>query len=158
MRLCFFTAAKNSLTSGDPFIIFDHFDTFFSVIENASTISATNLLRSFDLLFLIVDKLGNLLVPFLQKNDTSGEERSTYLNGTRMIMFCMCQSIKSIDAVFGFDETGAKKVGGKKSNVELEAHDWESKKGRSFIQIFNFIQLPLEKLWDPPVPDESFIK
>lgn len=156
MRLCS-TAARNSLTQGDPFIIFDHFDTFFSVIENASAISATNLLRSFDLLYLIVDKLGNLLVPFLQKNDISSEERSTYLNGTRMIMFCMCQSIKAIDAVFGFDDN-SKKVGGKKSNVELEAHDWESKKNRSFIQIFNFIDLPLEKLWDPPVPDESFVK
>lgn len=156
MRLCF-TAAKNSLTHGDPFIIFDHFDTFFSVIENASAISVKNLLRSFDLLFLIVDKLGNLLVPFLQKNDISSEERSTYLNGTRMILFCMCQSIKSIDAVFGFDDN-AKKVGGKKSNVEFEAHDWETKKSKSFIQIFNFIDLPLEKLWDPPVPDESFVK
>lgn len=128
------------------------------MIENATTISVTNLLRSFDLLFLIVDKLGNLLVPFLQQNDSTGEERTTYLNGTKMIMFCMCQTIKATDGVFGVGETGTKNVGGKKSNAELEAHDWESKKSRSFIQIFNFIQLPLEKLWDPPVADETFVK
>ncbi|XP_065073141.1 condensin complex subunit 1 isoform X2 [Ochlerotatus camptorhynchus] len=155
-------ALKNARSAmNDPFSVFDHFDTFFSVIDNAQQLSGTSLLRAFDLLYIAVDRLGKKLADDLGTADLPREERLPALNAVKMLIYLMGGLVKVVDAHVSTarEGMGLFKKGGakKKDNEELETLDWDRKRYRCVVQLYNLFQLPLERLWDPPVCEESFV-
>ena len=52
------------------------------------------------------------------------------------------------------DPQGRKKTA-KAASEEL---DWEPQRFRALRQLYTALQLQLRRLWDPPVPDEEFVK
>lgn len=156
-------ALKNARSAmNDPFSVFDHFDTFFSVIDNGQQLSGTNLLRAFDLLYIAVDRLGKKLADDLGTADLPREARLPALNAVKMLTYLMGGLVKVVDAHVSTarEGMGLLKKGGarKKDNEELEALDWDKKRYRCVVQLYNLFQLPLERLWDPPVCEETFVK
>lgn len=52
-------------------------------------------------------------------------------------------------------------VKGKKSRklkTDETSWDWDDTQRQAFIALYQLLQLRISKLWDPPVPDEQFIK
>ncbi|XP_055905047.1 condensin complex subunit 1 [Eupeodes corollae] len=148
---------KAITNGGDPFYIFDNFDTFFSVLENAATTQVIYLMRTFDLLFVTADKMGQKLSQFLATTDAvpGAPDRNAYLNLIKMTMYLFVNTVKAIDQVIV--QAGNMKKG-KKNGPDLESHpDWEQKRYKFLVQIFNLMQLPLERLWNPPIPEEAFV-
>uniref|UniRef100_A0A182PMX8 Condensin complex subunit 1 n=1 Tax=Anopheles epiroticus TaxID=199890 RepID=A0A182PMX8_9DIPT len=145
--------------SSDPFAIFDHFDTFYSVIDNDKSLGGTHLLRAYDQLYGAVDKLGSSMAELLSQKETDATERQSALNAVKMLAFLVNGMVKVIDAhVNAASEKITSKKGKKQSaNEQLEALDWDSKRYQCIVQLYNLMQLPLEKLWDPPVCEESFV-
>lgn len=159
------TVCKQMLYQGDPFYIFDHFDTFYAVIENKNTDSAamTNLMRSFDLLYLTIDKLGNRLAPFLAVSEPpTNQERNAHLNLTKMCMFLIVNVVRKIDSnilrLQQQQHTNQQKKRGKNADTVEQYPDWENKRGKFLVQLYNVLQFPLEKLWCPPMAEENFVK
>ncbi|XP_055617518.1 condensin complex subunit 1 isoform X2 [Toxorhynchites rutilus septentrionalis] len=155
-------ALRNARSAlNDPFGVFDHFDTFYSVIDNAQLLSGTNLLRAHDLLYIGVDRLGTRIADLLGKTDLPQEDRLQALNAVKMLVYLMGGTVKAIDAYINSskDSVGLLKKGfnKKKDNEQVEALDWDNKRYRCIVQLYNLFQLPLEKLWDPPVCEESFV-
>ncbi|XP_039955400.1 condensin complex subunit 1 [Bactrocera tryoni] len=160
LRLC-----KQMVQQGDPFYLFDHFDTYFTIIEGRGCDAATvtNLMRAFDLLYITVDKLGQRLAPILSSSDTahSLEDRQKYLNLSKMSLFLQVNVVRRIDSVCAQVQQQQQQSQQKKRSKQTETleqyPDWDSKRGRFLIQLFNILQFPLEKLWDPPVAEENFV-
>ncbi|XP_075166034.1 CAP-D2 condensin subunit [Haematobia irritans] len=159
LRVC-----KQMLHQGNPFYIFDHFDTYYAVIENKNTDSTamTNLMRSFDLLYLTVDKLGNVLAPFLAVSaPPTNQERNSHLNLTKMCMFLMVNVVRKIDSnilrMQQEQQTNQQKKRGKNADTVEQYPDWEHKRGKFLVQLYNILQFPLEKLWSPPLAEENFV-
>lgn len=153
------------LHQGDPFYMFDHFDTYYAVIENKNTDSAamTNLMRSFDLLYLTVDKMGNRLAPFLAVSEApTPQERNGFLNLTKMCLFLSVNVVRKIDAnivrLQQQQQTNQQKKRGKHADTVDQYPDWETKRGKFLVQLYNVMQFPLEKLWCPPMAEENFVK
>lgn len=76
-------ACKTALYRADAFYIFDHFDAFFSVIQNSDGLATIQLERAFDLLFVTIEKLTNQLLKFLDDSNgqaEGGRSRNEYLN------------------------------------------------------------------------------
>lgn len=150
---------------GDPFYLFDHFDTYFTIIEGLGCDAATitNLMRAFDLLYITVDKLGQRLAPILSCSDTaqSLEDRQKYLNLTKMSLFLQVSVVRRIDSVCAQVQQQQLQSQQKKRSKQTETleqyPDWDSKRGRFLVQLFNILQFPLEKLWNPPVAEENFV-
>ncbi|XP_037814874.1 condensin complex subunit 1 [Lucilia sericata] len=159
LRVC-----KQMLHQGDPFYLFDHFDTYYAVIENKNTdsVAMTNLMRSFDLLYLTVDKLGNRLAPFLAVSEPpTQQERNGYLNLTKMSLFLIVNVVRKIDAnilrLQQQQQTNQQKKRGKHADTVEQYPDWETKRGKFLVQLYNVMQFPLEKLWSPPMAEENFV-
>ncbi|XP_067627986.1 condensin complex subunit 1 [Eurosta solidaginis] len=158
-------ACRQMVQQGDPFYLFDHFDTYFTVIEGRGFDAATttNLMRSFDLLYITVDKLGQRLAPILSCSDTSQslQDRPSYLNLTKMALFLQINIVRRIDATCAQTQQQQQQIQQKKRPKQSEAleqyPDWESKRGRFLVQLYNILQFPLEKLWNPPVAEENFV-
>uniref|UniRef100_A0A8W7JGH8 Condensin complex subunit 1 n=1 Tax=Anopheles albimanus TaxID=7167 RepID=A0A8W7JGH8_ANOAL len=141
----------------DNFGIFDHFDTFYSAIDNSTKLSGTHLIRAYDLLYGAIDNLGNTLADVLSQKDIDQTDRLGCLNAVKMLAFLMNGIVKAIDAHVNSNNDKMLKKGKKQMNDNGEALDWDEKRYQCIVQIYNLMQLPLEKLWDPPVCEESFV-
>uniref|UniRef100_A0A182NKW6 Condensin complex subunit 1 n=1 Tax=Anopheles dirus TaxID=7168 RepID=A0A182NKW6_9DIPT len=144
----------------DPFAIFDHFDTFYSVIDNEKTLAGAHLLRAYDQLYGALDRQGNTMAGLLSRKELDVTERLSALNAIKMLAYLMNGMVKTIDGhVNAANEKAIVPKKGKKqtSNEQAEALDWDSKRYQCIVQLYNLMQLPLEKLWDPPVCEESFV-
>ncbi|XP_058451548.1 condensin complex subunit 1 isoform X2 [Malaya genurostris] len=157
-------ALRNARSAlNDPFGVFDHFDMFYSVIDNAQQLSGTNLVRAYDLLFIAVDRLGTMLAELLGRPDLQREDRLQSLNAVKMLIYLMGGIVKAIDAHVNTskENAGLLKKGGatkkKDTDPPVEVLEWDNKRYRCIVQLYNLFQLPLEKLWDPPVCEESFV-
>ncbi|XP_062136373.1 condensin complex subunit 1 [Drosophila sulfurigaster albostrigata] len=157
-------ACKSKVHHCDPFYIFEHFDTYYSIIETKANDAAAirNLMRAFDLLYLTVDQLGGQLAPLLASNEApSSRDRVRYLNLTKMCIYLMIQTVKRIDVVvqqvLKEQQFNQQKKRGKQAETLEQYPDWDVKRGKFLVQLFNMMQHHLEKLWNPPVAEESFV-
>ncbi|XP_052888716.1 condensin complex subunit 1 isoform X2 [Anopheles moucheti] len=150
--------ASRAVTS-DPYAIFDHFDTFYSVIDNAKALSGTQLLRAYEQLYDAFDKLGCKMADLLSQKEMDTTDRQSALNALKMVAFLVNGMVKAIDSHVN---TANEKVIAKRNkkqlvNEQVEALDWDNKRYQCIVQLYNLMQLPLEKLWEPPVCEESFV-
>ncbi len=137
--------------------MFDHFDTFYSLIDKCAVVSKQLAIRGIDLLFNTIDKLGEALTIFLQKNEEA--ERNKFLNLVKMTLFLKIELIKAFDKCLEKnDEIGVKKTGKKSSSGNELNFEWDDKRYRSLVQIYNLVQLPIENLWHTSIPEENFVK
>ncbi|XP_036333555.1 condensin complex subunit 1 isoform X1 [Rhagoletis pomonella] len=159
-------ACKQMVQQGDPFYMFDHFDTYFTIIEGRGCDPATitNLMRSFDLLYITVDKLGQRLAPILSCSDVaqSLQDRQSYLNLTKMALFLQVNTVRRLDSVATQAQQQQQqqlqqKKRAKQTETLEQYPDWDAKRGRFLVQLYNILQFPIEKLWNPPVAEENFV-
>ncbi|XP_022231459.2 condensin complex subunit 1 [Drosophila obscura] len=150
--------------SQDAFYIFETFDTYFSIIESSGLDAASirNLMRAFDLLYVTVEKLGQGLKETLNdKEAPSNQTRSSHLNLSKMTLYLQVNLVKKIDMVtqraMCDQQLNVQKKRGKLPEALEQYPDWDIKRGKFLVQLFNILQLPLERLWNPPVVEEDFI-
>ncbi|EDV53204.1 condensin complex subunit 1 [Drosophila erecta] len=155
---------KRKVHLGDPFYIFEHFDLYYSILESRSSdaASAQNLMRSFDLLYLTVEKLFQDLQPLLTASEPmSNQQRNSYLNLTKMTLFLQVSTVKKINnavqQTLRDQQLNVQKKRAKPSDGLEQFPNWEGKRGKFLVQLFNVLQCPLENLWSPPVAEEDFI-
>lgn len=146
-------------------------------------------MRSVDLIFMSIDKMGKALATQLaEKSKESGGSahpdsttadgdasatpafnRDAHLNLCKMLMYLSTGLVRAVDGVVagnlggtgaGTTSTGGAKSGGKKAGgiLEAEAFDWDDKRFKMMLQVYNVFQLPLEKLWTVCIAEEDFVK
>lgn len=164
MILCFIDVndlldARDALMSEGVFFIFSHFDTFFAVFnETATQLGPIHCLRANDLLYLTLDKLGKHLSKLLEESTLDTDNRIEVLNAAKMTVYLMINTIKKIDKnVKTILNARLVKKSARKQDAPEDYEAWEEKRTLCLIQLYNFVKLPLEKLWDPPVVEESFV-
>jgi condensin complex subunit 1 len=108
-----------------------------------------------DILYRSSDELGKALAEFLQNEDqVSNSTRHQMLNALKMHIFATISLVKKIDKDVMIYE-GKKH---KKDSTEAENFNtWEKKRFHALLQMFNILNLPLQNLWSPPVPEENFV-
>ncbi|XP_017083275.2 condensin complex subunit 1 [Drosophila eugracilis] len=155
---------KRKVHIGDPFYIFEHFDLYYSILEDRSSNSTStqNLMRSFDLLYLTVDKLFQDLQPLLTAPEPmSNQQRCSYLNLTKMTLYLQVSTVRkinnSVQQAQRDQVLNVQKKRAKHADALDQFPNWDAKRGKFLVQLFNVLQCPLEKLWNPPVAEEDFI-
>lgn len=144
--------------AADPFHIFDHFDTYFSFIENVKNVQRQLFVRASDQIFDATDKLGRILTAFFQQNNMT--ERDSHLNLTKMVLFLNIGFARAIDVVMNDGQTdGAQKKNTKKAICnDNDLYKFDERKYKILVQVHNVMQLPLEKLWSLCIAEEDFVK
>lgn len=153
-----FPAAKQSFKEADVFFIFDHFDAFFSVIENSAKLQMNTLILAIDILYRTTDKLGELLDTYLKQETL--DRQDDFLNLTKMVMYLLVSTIRAVDT-FVKNNTPAKSGRKSKKNADdlpPEFANYGDKRYSVLIQISNFIQMQIDKLWPMSIVEEDFIK
>lgn len=159
--LCmFYIAAHQALQSSDAFFIFDHFDTFFSIIENVSQLQISNLLRAVEILYRTTENLGQMLDSYLKQENL--DRQSDFLNLIKMVMYLEVSTVRAVD-VFVKNNLEQTNNTGRKNKKNTDEHlphyiSYEAKRYEVLVQVINIMQLPIEKLWNMSIVDEDFVK
>lgn len=152
--------ARKAFKVTDAFYIFDHFDTFFSVIENAPQLPIDTLIRAVDLLYRTTENLGTMLDTYLMKNKL--DRQMDYLNLIKMLMYLLVSTIRAVDLFVKKNAMPAKS--GRKNKKNSDDHSlsefdrYEAKRFDVLIQICNIMQMPIDKLWQISIAEENFVK
>ncbi|XP_046144629.1 condensin complex subunit 1-like isoform X3 [Osmia bicornis bicornis] len=86
----------------------------------------------------------------------SEEERLKYLNVTKMLAYLFSLFVCYInDKILkdGSDKLSGKRKKGTRSDMEEE---WEYTREKALEYVYRLLQLPLHKLWQPPIVEDSF--
>lgn len=106
------------------------------------------------LLWDSTDSLGQAMAAFLQDSEVTGDDRLQMLNLLKMHIFATVSLVKKIDKdVLTMDGKKFKK----NSLEEINQAKWFEKRNLALLQLVNVIQLPLQNLWMPPVPEADFV-
>lgn len=99
-------------------------------------------------------KYGEMVAAYLSQSELNRQPQ--YLNLTKMVLYLMTSLVRAVDVWVTNDEgTAAKK--GKKASESGPYQMWEVRRYEAMMQIFNIIQLPLEKLWSTSIAEDSFV-
>lgn len=119
------------------------------------------LIRSVDILHNTTQKYGVMVDAYLKQTELT--QQSSYLNLTKMVLYLLVSTVRAVD-IFIRNETNDalsnKQRAGKKPSSELLANnaDWDDKRYAVLVQLFNIMQLRLEKLWNMSIAEEEFVK
>lgn len=156
-----FIAAHQALQAGDAFYIFDHFDTFFSVIENVQQLQISVLVRAVDSLYRTTEDLGRMLDAYLKQETL--DRQNDFLNLTKMAMYLLVSTVRAVDVFVKNNLAQLNAAPGRKKQKSTDDQlphfaSYENKRYDVLIQVCNIMQLPIEKLWNMSIVDEDFVK
>lgn len=151
--------AQQTLQQSDAFYIFDQFDTFFSVIENAEKLHIKNLLRAIDILYKTAENLGQLLDNYLKQQNF--DRQHDFKNILKMVMYLLVGTVRAVDAFV--KENAAQNFGRKKAkqaNDDQLPHfaSYEIKRYDVLVLLCHIMELPIEKVFENATIEESFVK
>ncbi|XP_029680531.1 condensin complex subunit 1 [Formica exsecta] len=151
-------ATRSALQANGVHFILDHFDTFFSIIVHGSKVELVVCLRGFNRIHkaveILVDELEKI---FDHGNDiTEEEERKTFLCINNMLAYLFSWFVGHIDerVMKNRNVNIGKPKKGAKSDIEEE---WEQSKQKVLELVYRWLQIPLYKIWRPPIVENSFV-
>lgn len=147
-----------SACNGNVDCIVNNFDTLFSILCLHKDLDPiiredawTYLLRGCKTFFRSLSSV-------LDESDLSRDDRVKNLNAMKMACYLLCQFMEFFDSEATKPAAAvARKGRGKKKQQSSTDMDWEYEKKEGIQMLLNFIQLSLNKLWDPPVAEEEFV-
>lgn len=139
------------------FYLFDHFDTFYSVIETADIRHINSMMRAMEILQNTSRVFGEALDNYLKQKEFP--DLSSYLNVTKMLLYLITSLVRAIDNVIKDDavEVNQRKPS-KKQAERANVAEWYDRRYKVLTLVLNLMQLPLEKLWVVSIAEEEFVK
>lgn len=148
--------SRRSLADDGCSFILEHFDTLFSFLVQAKDLDVRELTPVLHQSILGIEQMVNCF-PTLIEDDMHTEQRKKLLNIAKMIMFIFGHSFKIIeDKRLGKDMLFDIK-GRKKTAKSVEQDSWDDDRNQALFALYGFVQLPIQKLWNPPVVEEDFV-
>nr|XP_022907875.1 condensin complex subunit 1-like [Onthophagus taurus] len=149
---------KNSFKDDGVQFIFDHFDTYYSVIYHKAVLESEKLMIVSNQLETALSALIHNLKFLLDDPDSlTSEIKTKYQVIIKMILYVFCHVIMALDTKNTSQNMllGIKKRGKKKSSVSDEDECFNPK--NALVTINMLLQCDLHVFWDPPVVEEQII-
>ncbi|CAK9809075.1 Condensin complex subunit 1 [Anthophora quadrimaculata] len=150
--------ARSALQTNRANFILEHFDTFFSMLIHGNKVELTIILRGFNRLHKGMEMLVADMESIFEKgNQLAEEDRLRFLNVTKMLAYLYSWFICHIEEEISKEETN-KFVGKRKKSAKSDMdEEWESNREKALVYTYRLLQLPLQKLWQPPIVEDSFV-
>jgi condensin complex subunit 1 len=129
----------------------------------------------------VILKINPPLVELLE-SDAPAYENIDMLNAVKMSVYLLCQFIEIFEGEVSKPSVvaptgrvsgvcpmvacfvwlpclqGRKKTAQRQAMAELAGLDWDEEREKAVRSLLQLVQLPLNKLWNPPIVEEQFVK
>ncbi|EFN85409.1 Condensin complex subunit 1 [Harpegnathos saltator] len=141
---------RSALEEQGARFILNHFDTFFSVVVHGSKVEIEVCIRSFNRIHkaveILVDELEKI---FDRDNDITEENREEYLCINKMLAYLFSWFVCHINNYIVKDAN--------ESNTGKDEMEWEKNRSKALDLLYRWLQIPLYKIWSPPIVENSFV-
>ncbi|XP_076315224.1 condensin complex subunit 1-like isoform X2 [Tachypleus tridentatus] len=140
--------------------ILETFNTYYSVIYHFNKLEPEVRQESLEMIVTTAIKLcgqQSMILEDIEQLDY--ETRTKQLNLLKMTCYILCQFIEAFE-VESLKPTTQTVVTGKRKHTKKRTNqgwDWEVEKEKCLQTLFHLYELPLQRLWDPPVVEEEFV-
>ncbi|XP_064610959.1 condensin complex subunit 1-like [Liolophura sinensis] len=151
---------KSALRSPKASVAVDHFDTWFSVLCLQKDVSPDLKEDAWNSVVKVSIVHSNELMVELEGPHISVASREQHLLILKATMYLLCQYMEMFEAEDtkpGTSVAGPKGRGKKKQPSDSMSINWEIERERGVQVLLRTVQLPLCRLWDPPIPEEEFV-
>ncbi|XP_011263197.2 condensin complex subunit 1 [Camponotus floridanus] len=150
---------RPALQANGSHFILDNFDTFFSIIVHGNKVELVVCLRGFNRIHKAVEILvDNLEKIFDHGNDiTEEEDRKIYLCINNMLAYLFSWFVGHIDERVTKNANNINIGKSKKSAKSDIEEEWELSKQKALELLYRWLQVPLHKIWRPPIVENSFV-
>ncbi|XP_035829509.1 condensin complex subunit 1, partial [Aplysia californica] len=149
-----------SACRGTPHSVRKHFDTLFSVLCLQRDLDVNVKEEAWLGLLKACQMFAANLTIFLDASDLDREEVPDHLNTLKMSVYLLCQFLELFDSetirpsALVTGKGRGKKT--KQANTAMNM-DWEYERQQGLQLLLSVVQLPIHKLWDPPLVEEEFV-
>ncbi|XP_066912331.1 condensin complex subunit 1-like [Clytia hemisphaerica] len=141
-----------------PTAILKQFDVFYSVLHHLTRLQEEIKQQAWEMVLQNVTIHMNSLPMILDPEGMDIELRKSHLNTVKMEIYILTQLIEEFESEaakpdMNTDITKRGKGSKKKSH---QSWDWSKERSQVLSVINQFLQLELQRLWDPPIVEEEF--
>ncbi|XP_076685668.1 CAP-D2 condensin subunit isoform X2 [Andrena cerasifolii] len=149
---------RDALQADGINFIIEHFDTFFSIIVHGNKVELPIIIRGFNRIHKGIEMLVHNMEAISESgSEIEDEDRVRILNVTKMLAYLFSWFVCHIDEEI-FKDANDKYVGKRKKSVKSDMEEeWESTREKALEYVYRLLQLPLQKLWQPPIVEDSFV-
>ncbi|XP_031830938.1 CAP-D2 condensin subunit isoform X2 [Nomia melanderi] len=116
------------------------------------------IIRGFNRLHKAMEMLVHDMESMFEKGtELQEEDRVRFLNTTKMLIYLFSWFICYIDDEISKDASEKLLDKRKKATKTDMEEEWESNREKALEYVYRLLQLPLQRLWQPPIVEDSFI-
>ena len=144
---------------GAPFIT-EHFDVLFSALMKFGEFSSDNQNLAWKTVSQAIQQLNSELDKYFNLSEYDQQSRQDLVTRTKMIVYLICQLLDSYETRhLGVPGSDIGKTGGKKTKKKAtdDGCDLEAERNFTLVSLYQLIQMPIQKLWTPPVVEQEFV-
>lgn len=147
-----------ALSKQGPAFILTNFDILFGALLKFGELSPVQQNEAWKVVAQAIQQLNVDLNKFFSSEDNNPTILQEWVTITKMTVYLVCQFLQTYEtmnlAVPGADIGKGRKT--KKKQID-EGCDLEGERNFSLTQIYQLIQMPIHKLWSPPVVEQDFV-
>ncbi|XP_066603695.1 condensin complex subunit 1 [Prorops nasuta] len=150
---------RESLNKNGAYFILDHFDKFFSVVSHSNKVELPVVQRSIGRIIKAVELLViDLEKVFDHKQELEEQSKSKILCTNKMLAYLLSWHMLHIEDRLQAESNDFLNAKGKRNAKKSDFEEqWEDIRCKALEIIFQWLQLPLHQLWNPPIIEEAFI-
>jgi condensin complex subunit 1 len=141
-----------------PSFILSHFDVLFSSLVKFGELSPDTQSIAWKTISQGIQQLNTELDKYFANDEIDSESRQEFVTITKMIVYLLCQLLDTYEtrtlAVPGDIVKGRGKT---KKKTNDDGCDLEAERNFTLVNLYQLIQLPINKLWTPPVVEQDFV-
>ncbi|XP_012269629.2 condensin complex subunit 1 isoform X1 [Athalia rosae] len=137
--------------------ILDHFDMYFSILVHGANLKVSVHTRAVDQIYKCLDiHVDEVAKAFDKNKEPYPDDKLRFICTSKMLAYLLSQFIRHIEGI-GIEESTGQGKRAKPNSKSEEEKEWYEKTDEILVLVYQWIQLPLEKLWQPPIADASFV-
>lgn len=137
--------------------ILTHFDVLYSALIKFDDLPISQQNDAWKIVSQGIHQLNSDLDKHLATDDNDPETCKELVTITKMIVYLLCSFLQNYETrnlvVPGSDG----KIGRKKKKPSDDGCDLESERNFTIVNLDQLVQMPINKLWSPPVVEQDFV-
>lgn len=134
-----------------------HFDTLFSSLIKFDQLALSQQNDAWKVVSQSITQLISDIKKYLNNSNSNPDSCHELVTITKMIVYLLCAFLQNYETrsliVPGSDAKSSRK---KKKQVD-DGFDLESERNFALVSLDHLIQMPIHKLWSPPVVEQEFV-
>ena len=147
-----------ALSKQGPAFILTNFDVLFGALTKFGELSPVQQSDAWKVIVQSIQQLTANLNKSLSNEDSNPDQIHQWVTITKMIVYLLCQYLQTYETI-NLAVPGGEIGKGRKAKKKQpdDGCNLEAERNLALVNLYQLIQMPIHKLWSPPVVEQDFV-